>query len=98
MTVLRTREEIVEYMRSVGHPDPDSIVCGMIILTEEEEAVYTGQSARMMVIDEIEAYRGKFVKDMTADPVEEPRIDPRRSRVTARGGRSDDWKGKRYGR
>lgn len=22
MTVLRTREEIVEYVRSVGHPDP----------------------------------------------------------------------------
>ncbi|QIG67904.1 hypothetical protein EVB53_102 [Rhizobium phage RHph_Y60] len=33
-----------------------------------------------------------------AEPVEEPRVDPRRSRVTARGGRSDDWKGRQYGR
>ncbi|QIG67434.1 hypothetical protein EVB39_105 [Rhizobium phage RHph_TM3_3_9] len=32
------------------------------------------------------------------EPAEEPRVDPRRSRVTARDGRSDDWKGRQYGR
>ena len=28
----------------------------------------------------------------------DPKPDPRRSRITARGGRSDDWKGHKYGR
>jgi hypothetical protein len=44
-----------------------------------------GKDARMVLIDDFEE----------PQPTEDPKPDPRRSRVTARGGRSDDWKGRR---
>lgn len=53
-----------------------------------------GKDARMVLIDDFEDVKRQRMR--TADPVEDDVPDPRRSRVTARGGRSDDWKGKRY--
>ncbi len=53
-----------------------------------------GKSAHTVLIDDFEDVKRQRMR--TPDPVEDPKPDPRRSRVTARGGRSDDWKGKRY--
>ncbi|QIG73415.1 hypothetical protein EVC29_102 [Rhizobium phage RHph_Y52] len=74
----------------------------LIVVAGAKFVTLAGRAIRHVPMDDLAERVTRDAREILqmreAEPTEDPRPDPRRSRITARGGRSDDWKGRyRFG-